>query len=280
MEPKQSTGERPQEMGEQYLYALIRCARWVMPPYKQLAEKYREDTEILNELYMCACEEVPASQAEKALERDPQGGALKFLRHRMIQKNKKLQQEKAEAIKGTLAGQEVNLQEMPQMPQEIFQQAMYAGEDVEGFAALFPEEGEKAGLVAANDEGIWKEPAKGQEGRPCLGKGRKDIQMPGPVEPAEPAREKGPKNREAPEAGKLPFFSLQALKRQRQKVNQRKSVTAFLTRMVEEGYTTQQMDYLISCVEDGLDVKEIEAFASPKLPVEVMRRLRWLKESR
>ena len=36
----------------------------------------------------------------------------------------------------------------------------------------------------------------------------------------------------------------------------------------------EQKEYLLQCLEEGLTLKEIEAFASADLPVDIMRRLR------
>lgn len=62
--------------GEQYLRALLKCADWVSAPYKQLAEKNRENPEVLKELYLCACDGVPIEAAtEGAGEKPAPGGA-------------------------------------------------------------------------------------------------------------------------------------------------------------------------------------------------------------
>ncbi len=266
MEGKQGTKNWSQEMGEQYLYALILCAGWVALPYKQLAENYREDTKLLNELYLCACEGVPVSQAEKALEQNPQGVALQTLRHGMIRKNKKLQQEEAEAVKGTLAGLEEEMLSLPRQPM-----------DQEELAALFPEEGEVPDLPAEYKKAIGKDLAGEPEELPLWGKAPEKVQKPQAAEPAELKEEKKvSKNQEVPEseaAKASPLFLLQTLRKQKKKENQRRSVTAFLTKLVEEGYTARQMDYLLGCLEDGLSMEQIKQFASPKLPVEVMQRL-------
>lgn len=52
----------------------------------------------------------------------------------------------------------------------------------------------------------------------------------------------------------------------------------FIKKLLEADYSREQMEYILDCIEDGLSPKYIQRFTSPKLPVDVMRRLRVLEE--
>lgn len=45
-----------------------------------------------------------------------------------------------------------------------------------------------------------------------------------------------------------------------------------------EKYTEEQIDFLLSCMEEGMDIREVKAIASPSFSVPVMQRLRKLQQ--
>lgn len=58
----------------------------------------------------------------------------------------------------------------------------------------------------------------------------------------------------------------------------KQSVSAFLHTLLEDGaYSREQMEYLLDCIEEGISLEVLREIASPKLPVEVMRRLLAMK---
>lgn len=58
----------------------------------------------------------------------------------------------------------------------------------------------------------------------------------------------------------------------------RKHIPDFVEELLEDGYSSEQLGYILDCMEDGADPEEIKRFASPKLPVELMRRLRMMEK--
>jgi hypothetical protein len=52
----------------------------------------------------------------------------------------------------------------------------------------------------------------------------------------------------------------------------------FIDKFVTGGnLTAEQVDYLLECLEEGVSVREMERFAVPGVPVDVMRRLKGLQ---
>lgn len=60
----------------------------------------------------------------------------------------------------------------------------------------------------------------------------------------------------------------------------KRETAGFVEGLLEAGYSTEQLEYILDCMEEGLSVKEIQRFISPKLPAKVMRRLRLLEEKK
>lgn len=60
----------------------------------------------------------------------------------------------------------------------------------------------------------------------------------------------------------------------------KRSMVRYIERLLAEGYDTNQMNFLLDCIEDGLTAAEIREFASPKLPVDVMWRLKMIEEKK
>ncbi len=66
--------------------------------------------------------------------------------------------------------------------------------------------------------------------------------------------------------------------KEKERGQQEEHMTDYVERLLKEGYDTDQLDFLLDCMEEGLTAKEIQRFASPKLPVKVMRRLKMIGE--
>lgn len=59
----------------------------------------------------------------------------------------------------------------------------------------------------------------------------------------------------------------------------RKNQEKFLTDCLRnEKYTEEQIDFLLSCIEEGMDIREVKAIASPSFSIPVMQRLRKLQQ--
>ncbi len=232
--------EKKRPTGEQYLYALFLCAGWIPEEYRPLAAGVEKRTEELKELYLCACDGIPAKKAKEALESKSPFSALKFLRM------KKLEEEALSSCTGSLdlvaKKTEALEQEFAKMSSTLNQLTDYLP-DME---ALFPEETkeEQAKSYNRQQEILNKEPEKD-----------------------------GTNGKDVPESGTRKKMISGKLKSLMQP-GKRKSIAAFIGRMAKQGYTLEQMDFALDCFEEGMTEAQIERITSPNLPVGVMRRLR------
>lgn len=231
--------------GEQYLDALIRCADWVPTPYKKLAALNKARPEVMKELYLCACDGIPAEKAEEAQEKRPPEGALRFLRRKYIQ-NETMGDytEELTSIKATASYLEKEVKQMSETLQHI-------ADHVPNFDAMFPERVLLQEKSETEDDKLQeKEDDKLQE--------KEDDEL--------------QETEEKTDSG------LQKIKKKWAARKKQKGISYFMEEMMEKGYGTEQVDYLLTCLEEGLSVEQIRKFASPKLPIDVMQRLRMLEE--
>lgn len=241
------------DAGEQYLFALIKCADWVGKPYKQLAEKNRMNTEFLKQLYLCACDGIPIEEARAAQEKNPPEGALKFLRQKYLEESVvNSYQNELTDIKGTTAALEKEVKQMNGL-------LLHISDHVPDFDAMFPED--------VPDEILDEEMADARELLPE----KKPEAVPtgqGTGHPLQQASQEMDVPKSGTKNGKKKWFPW---KRKREAAD-------FIERSLDAGYSKEQLEYLLDCMEEGMAVEEIEKFSSPKLPVDIMRRLRMMEE--
>lgn len=227
--------------GEQYLIALIKCAEWVPRSYKQLAEKNKANPEILKELYLCACDGIPVEKAMEAMEKNPPEGALRFLRHKHI----------VNLSQGDYVAELTDIKEttstLERDVKQMYEVLNHIADHVPNFDGMFPEDGQEQQLSHEN--------------------------QPKAATSQEEAAEHIPITKNVPKSGtqkirkmiQLPWIK-------------KKGISDFIEKLINDGYSTEQIDYLLDCIEDGMELDSIKKIASPKLPVDVMKRLRILEE--
>ncbi len=76
---------------------------------------------------------------------------------------------------------------------------------------------------------------------------------------------------ETPKTGPADFFKRFCRSREHK-------ITKYVEALAAQGYEKEQMEFLLDCMEEGMDIDEIRQFASPALPVHVMRRLKELSK--
>lgn len=261
---KHIEAEKRKGTGEQYLYALIKCADWVSKPYKQLAEKNRARPDIMKELYMCACDGVPIEKAMEAQEKNPPEGALRLVRRKFLESETTNEyQEQLTGIKETTVTLEREVQQMSGMLKHIV-------ENVPDFDALFPKEvGEMEKKIAQKQKLV-------QKGVPKSGTLEQIKSVP-KSGTQETEKEDVPEfSTQKQEKENVPKFGTK--KRRRLPWEKTLEPAEFIERSLAQGYSSEQLEYLLDCMEEGVAVETIERFSSPKLPVDVMRRLRTLEE--
>lgn len=260
--------------GEQYLLALIKCADWVERHYKQLAEKNRSNTEALKELYLCACDGVPVEKAAEALKKNPPEGALRFLRQKHIE-NLALgnYSEELSGIKKTTSTLEHDVKMMSDMLTHIVSH-------VPNFDAMFPEQPpreqeektQENAMQERQENRMQKESERTGMGQVSL-ELRESMERETETELSDPKEEKEQRKENILESGWLKIREWGKAKRRK-----KGHIPEFMGGLLEKGYNTEQLDYFLDCMEEGMTLEEIQKFASPKLSVELMQRLRMLEE--
>lgn len=250
--------------GAQYLMALIKCAEWVSEEYKMLAERNKANIEAVKELYLCACDGVPVEKAMAAIEKKPPEGALRFVRQKYME-NITMGDYKEE-LSGIRNKADVLEQEVMQMSKTL----QYIVSREPDFNALFPDKEQKQGedMQHARTE---LETAGIEENAVALKSAEEKSTEQGP------APHSGTEKRMMEQA--VPKFgTLKKLRRMEFPWQRKESVPEFVGMLLNKGYSSEQIDFLLKCIEEGADIKLVKKIASPKLPINVLQRLLKMEE--
>lgn len=259
--------------GEQYLLALLRCADWVPGPFKHLAEQYKTNTEAVKELYMCACDDVPLNDIMETVEaQEPEKLALGLHVIRMKHlRSGRSDHAEIKRVKEKAARLEREVKELSGLVRGITEQ-------VPGFDAMFPDAG------PGEEGGTGFEISGAQEGTALLKEAeRVQTESAGAKGAQKDVPESGTQNgKKEKRMSRRPGWKQKALKDKVRRPfwKKEKSVPDYVEELLEAGYDTEQIDYILSCVEEGMGIRDIKKFASPKLPVSVMRRLQVLEQQK
>lgn len=230
---------------QEYLYAMIRCAEWVSDDYKKLAEKSKGNLEILKELYLCACDGLPIEKAQGALEkkRAPEKVLYALRKKFLEEKFSEGYEEEIHGIRKKAAKLELDVKRMKEEVNDI-------AERMPTLETAFPEQ---------ELQEIKPMESRTEDVRDTTADNMKQEQS----------------QEDVPESG-----THDAVKRKRLQRGfvGKKSRRSYIENLLSDGYDNKQLTYLLDCLEGGMTPNEIEKIASPKLPVEVMERLRRMEE--
>lgn len=274
--------EQPQnvEAAKKYLTALLWYADWIPEAYKKLAMDNQSNIECLKELYLCACGDVPAEKAAEAMSQKPPEDALRFLRRKQMEDTVAGE---LDALRKKTGAMEKEVAKMSELVSNI---AAYIQEEDDMFPE--PEEKQEYQEVQSRQNNNKQFTDEEKPVRRSLKKresGLPHMNKPTDIEPESGAREERPdvsktrmmvenRNTEAvPESGTL------SVEKPKRKIDfwlrrKERSKASYIERLLKEGYDTEQLDFLLDCIEEGMTESEIQQFASPKLPVRVMQRLK------
>lgn len=252
------------DIGRQYLYALLTCAEWVEEAYRQIARKNQKNREVLKELYMCACDDVPIEKVIEAQKQSHPEEALKFLRRKYMEDSTLDEYHKElTGIRKVTAGLEKEIGQMSGLLKHI------AG-NVSNFGIMFQEEGEIPKEISdeLSFQEMYADMAK-------TGSGTNQEQQKVKLE-----TDLGNVTKE----NDVPKSGTKTVKKKRKRSRcflwrrKEQEPAEFIEKSLIAGYEKEQLEYLLDCMEEGVPLEIIDKFASPKLPVEVMKRLRVLEE--
>ena len=225
-----------------------------------MAEKAKGKLEVLKELYLCSCDGVSEEKALETLDKDNPEVMLRFIRQKCVEERAtKGYEEELKEIRKAAALVRHEMQDMKEKMDVIT-------EKVPSIAAMFPEE----------------EPVKDAVEQPV--EPVKEI-----IRKKELVSSENEKEQLAvPESGtNVVTEKEQGVKKWKDKIHKTfstllksrtESIHKYVESLLEEGYTDEQLSFLLDCLEDGDTPEQIRKYASPKLPVEVMKRLKMMEE--
>ena len=257
---KKAAAKSNASLGEQYLGALFTCASWISPAYKEMAEKAKGKLEVLKELYLCSCDGVSEEKALETLDKDNPEVMLRFIRQKCVEERAtKGYEEELKEIRKAAALVRHEMQDMKEKMDAIT-------EKVPSIAVMFPEEEPVKDAVEQPVEPV-KEIIRKKE-QVSSENEKEQLAVPESGTNVVAEKEQGVKKWKA----KIHKTFSTLLK------SRTESIHKYVESLLEEGYTDEQLSFLLDCLEDGDTPEQIRKYASPKLPVEVMKRLKMMEE--
>ena len=241
MEENREVTHATNDKAAQYLNATIQTAEWISKPYKNLAEANKNNPIIVRELYMCFADRVPADLLAIALQDNKPESALKRCRKNYIADSlQKEQTRELEKLSYRLADLEENINNITKiLTGNITITHEIKKDESNNINAEVSDSEEKKSELNKNEASESTE--SNNEEKPVL----EDLKKKTFRDKAET------------------LFS-----RFKQKPS------SYVVGLMERGYTTEQIEYMLNCVAEGLTKDEIESFSDPKLPVSVMNKLK------
>ena len=249
--PESGTQEKTaMPQAEQYFIAAFKLAEWIPVEYKKLAAQSKK-IEVWKALYICASDGVPVEKAIEAMKKNPSEGALAFVRQKHLEDvlfgN---YEQELSSIKATTSSLETEVHNMSKALTQIA-----AG--IPQLDAMFPD---TDGPQSDTNE-------ERQDEQSAVLPERQPEHMPRDEQTDGESDEK--KSRTT-----LLFSDVwKKLKHKKQD-----SIPTYLEKCVEEGYSPEQLEYMMDCIEDGMSIQSLQRIVSPQLSVDMMQRLRKIEE--
>ena len=233
----------------EYLYATIQTADWISDEYKRVAEMYKNHA-ALKELYMCICDGVNIDVLEVLAIDDDIEEVLKKCRKKHLESDfLKRYSDVVDRINVITTKTEYEVKNMSNTVKYIADVLPAKAKPVELPEPIVVKE-------ELSETKVQVEP-KAEE---------QSIKESAPltVEKSPAPEEKSKQNWR--EVLRDPIGLLMNKYRR----NPRRTVVE----MLAHGYSDEQINFIYSCIEDGMTDKEINKFADPKIKVETMERLK------
>lgn len=231
---------KTQNTSDEYLYAAIQTADWITPAYKKLAEKYK-NTDCLREVYVCICDGVNIELLEN-LPEDDFFDALQNCRKRHQESEiLKIHRESMEYLTLISKKTELEVNNLSASVQYIIENIRRKEQTV---IVPNPDESAKEDVESLPDE---------EDTHKELLVLHKDISV---------------------------RSYLNEIKQRIKEIWKplEKSSKKTVMGMLEEGYSQEQITFILQCMSDGMSEKEIDEISSPALSIEHMELLKKIKE--
>ena len=242
---------------ERYLMTAFDMADWISAEYKQISAECKNHPKAFREFYLCACDKVPVDLVRMAVATEPLEENLKKLRSQHLEKRyvnmrQSIMSELSEVTDMlqkevlTMAATAKSLKESVPNLEELFANEPYIGQKGE----LLMTEAEPGETDDVENVGDVKHTSDMQ----AVSYTAKTFTHSVPIE-----------NNYKQGSVKKSFFSM---------FKKKIKAPDLLNELYQDGYSGESIDYIISCIEEGLSEKEIRTFISPKFDVATMKRLR------
>ena len=248
-------GETKQSKACQYLYATIKEADWINDEYKQVAEKYKKTEDALIELYLCISDKVSLDVLELVELNENVAEAFRECRRNHLEAEflKKYSRD-IRQIKHIASATEREVKQMSGTVKQI-------ADNIPTFEELFMQPPEDTKSADAKKK---KKPTK-QEAE----KTDNIVPQKENKEEIQPEVVSASENNIMPGKKKQNFITA---------FLNTKSPAKYVESLVREGYSKEQVEFILECLEAGDSIREVKEFASPKIEVDLMRKLRKMKK--
>lgn len=244
----------------EYLYAVIVTADWIGEEYKRFAEKFKGQDAILRELYLCICDGVSLDILELAEMNESVEISFRECRRKHLESSVlKQYSDEIKRIRSITTATEKEVKAISGSVRQL------------------------ADTIPALEESLnspeRKETEHLKEVEADLPKGADLKKIAEPQKGAEPCEERSVVSTEQKDIRNAGFLSgtkksLSVWIKERTK----RSPSDFVSRLYAENYSTEQVTFIIACIEEGMSEHDILRFASPNIPVEIMEKLKKIQE--
>lgn len=246
----------------QYLYAVIKEADWIDKEYKHFAEKYKKTEKPLIELYLCICDNVSLDVLQLVELNEPVEEAFRECRQKHLESiyTKKYSND-IRKIKHIAAATEKEVKNMSGTVKLL-------AENIPSFDEMFshPMDNEKD-EVSQEKKGFLKNESKAENDKKEKVEHKSNEYF-----------EKRNYSTNVNKPGKTSFQKFLDKQNSIFSMYKKKSPAKYIETLVKEGYSIEQIDFILDCMEAGDSIREVEEFASPKITVELMKKLRELRK--
>lgn len=222
---------------ENDIYTQLFMQEDIPEEYVKVAAK-EERSPVLKELFLCAIENVPMEKVEIAMLKDPPEETLRLLRQK-YSKSKEIRDiaDEIHSIKEMF----INFQKEQK---KLLKMVTALKEDRGVFDTLFPEEQigqgaalpkEKTPLTQKEEIATESEMSKEEDNKEVKSKVKNFLEK---------------------------SFSSE------------KTVTQYVESLYKDGYKTEQVNFILDCLEEGIRLKDLKKLFNPIFPIETMEKLK------
>lgn len=229
----------------EYLYATIKTADWISDEYKSFAEKYKDTQEPLRELYLCICDGVSIDVLELAEMNETVAEAFRDCRMKQLESDfiRRFSYD-IKKLKNITTETKKEVKNMSGTMKQI-------ADTIPTFDEMFMHDSPELVSIEVKEQ-------------PRIGATSVKIS-------AEKVDDVGSVSETKPQ--KVSFKGMLS------KLHRERPVQ-YIETLIKEGYSNEQINYILECLESGVSIAEIKKFASPKIDVELMKKLRNMKKEK